>query len=961
MKVPARKATLRATDGPIYAADGGGIGDKKTPKTDNLNLPASWVNRDTTAHPNTHFLAQGEQPLTDDQLLQLGLSRFNPAAENTKATQEGDNGWYKAVPYTPPVNTVIPSTTDMVNQAMPATGIAKALPKYPRVGTPDWEANQAAVLKLREERQTELSGRAEGGYVGKGIQGLLAGGAVGKDDVIKDPNYRKYKSGFVPVVEDIGLTVADLALGSIAPDLIKSEDYQTRGGANEGNATAHAVGQVAGGVATGVLGAINPAWGAAAEGVHGLGSMVDGEDKKIEQGQIDVENSVKGIAKIAGGVAGSKISSNSDTVAPQAKGTGIASVIDSAVPLVQQATAKKDENTAGSDYSNYDTSLFNSAQQSVWSEAKTNEDKAALIKEWGLAEGGPVQSGKGLSKMKMYSKMDTGKAEGGKIVGKGGPKTDSIPAMLDNGGFVVPAENAHLAEQIRTDYLGDFKSKKAKIKNGDTKVMISDGEHYFDAEERAHLESQGIDLNALAPNAKDGEGKAEGGGVDGGEDLIKIGEERLRKKKESQAKEKAKTSEDSSKKDLIEKNASAWSENKVFRREKQNEYRDKLLDIEAQRIDNDKRYKAWIKVIDNPNSTEAQIAGAQFANGKKSRYNSEEEYVTNAKKLKAEADKILKDKSVWDNDKNFDDTTGGIKSGTGNESQLKKAVDPKRVPGMATPTGGTGKGITKVIGDNGPVTSTGSTSSGKGIAKTMEDQKLANKDLQTFTPVTADVNASKVNAEGVASTEEPAKNNTATNTTGTSKTKPEDDVKKGSSIEQMIALTQAGLGLSQLLADGKRPVDMLDPDFEKSVTDAIDESKFGLSDQQRTYASNGIERNRRNGIADIVNLSGGNSGTALANINSANIAADDQMTGLSIQSENLRLNKKKYADSLVAAKAGMKRQLFDDKIGAFEQDQTAGAALLGSGIKNLIGSMRYDKQLAADAEAEKLSTPTFTF
>jgi len=93
------------------------------------------------------------------------------------------------------------------------------------------------------------------------------------------------------------------------------------------------------------------------------------------------------------------------------------------------------------------------------------------------------------------------KAEGGQIVGKGGPKEDVISMKAESGGFVVPAENAGIANEIRKQFLG--KNKKAPLKSGETDIKVSNGEHYFTRKEANFLTSIGIDLNALAPNAED--------------------------------------------------------------------------------------------------------------------------------------------------------------------------------------------------------------------------------------------------------------------------------------------------------------------------------------------------------------------------------------------------------------------------------------------------------------------------
>lgn len=91
--------------------------------------------------------------------------------------------------------------------------------------------------------------------------------------------------------------------------------------------------------------------------------------------------------------------------------------------------------------------------------------------------------------------------EGGEVEGAGGPKDDKINMSLPERSFVVPVENADKAEALRKKHLG--KTTKKMKSGGDVPVKLSDGEHVFTPEERDVLESQGVDLSALAPNAQE--------------------------------------------------------------------------------------------------------------------------------------------------------------------------------------------------------------------------------------------------------------------------------------------------------------------------------------------------------------------------------------------------------------------------------------------------------------------------
>lgn len=102
---------------------------------------------------------------------------------------------------------------------------------------------------------------------------------------------------------------------------------------------------------------------------------------------------------------------------------------------------------------------------------------------------------------------------GGKIVGKGSAKSDSINMKAEDGSFIVPAENSALAKQLGIDYLGWSSDEKASKENGSTKINASNGEVIFTPEEVSILEYHGVDLNELAPHANDGDAMKCGGKV----------------------------------------------------------------------------------------------------------------------------------------------------------------------------------------------------------------------------------------------------------------------------------------------------------------------------------------------------------------------------------------------------------------------------------------------------------------
>lgn len=96
------------------------------------------------------------------------------------------------------------------------------------------------------------------------------------------------------------------------------------------------------------------------------------------------------------------------------------------------------------------------------------------------------------------------KAEGGIIEGKGTGKSDSINMNAEPGAFIVPIENADKAIQLGQEFLGWNSKTMAKRNTGDKKIKVSDGEVYFTPEEVGALKYYGVNVDSLAPNAKQG-------------------------------------------------------------------------------------------------------------------------------------------------------------------------------------------------------------------------------------------------------------------------------------------------------------------------------------------------------------------------------------------------------------------------------------------------------------------------
>lgn len=104
-----------------------------------------------------------------------------------------------------------------------------------------------------------------------------------------------------------------------------------------------------------------------------------------------------------------------------------------------------------------------------------------------------------------------GMAKGGKVEGAGTAKSDSIDKRVEDGSFIVPAENAEKAMQYGKSYLNWKGDESANRKYPGTEVALSNGEVLFTPEESDILRYHGIDLDALAPNADNDKEMKNGG------------------------------------------------------------------------------------------------------------------------------------------------------------------------------------------------------------------------------------------------------------------------------------------------------------------------------------------------------------------------------------------------------------------------------------------------------------------
>lgn len=166
----------------------------------------------------------------------------------------------------------------------------------------------------------------------------------------------------------------------------------------------------------------------------------------------------------------------------------------------------------------------------------------------------------------------------------------------------------------------------------------------------------------------------------------------------------------------------------------------------------------------------------------------------------------------------------------------------------------------------------------------------------------------------------------------------------GGLANYIIPAKQVQLGQKFLAASGKRPVDKVDPDFQAAVTKAQANARFGYTPEEQALIDQKNISALRSGENAARNYSGGSASSALSLTRQA--ANDYFSRGLqsAIANKNLQMNKQQYADALNQNKASMNRQLFQDNLNAWNQQQVAGGNLVSAGLQNLMGANRLQRE-----------------
>ena len=156
---------------------------------------------------------------------------------------------------------------------------------------------------------------------------------------------------------------------------------------------------------------------------------------------------------------------------------------------------------------------------------------------------------------------------------------------------------------------------------------------------------------------------------------------------------------------------------------------------------------------------------------------------------------------------------------------------------------------------------------------------------------------------------------------------------------------------------GKRPVGTIDAGFQGVLNNSMAAAKYGLSPQENALLNQQNTDLRNQEIA-------AQRGAGMQNIVNTRSAINDSFgRGLKTAIANTQAQQAKQAqaNALTVNKAEMQRQLFEDTMGAWQQNQKAGATLLSTGLADQIASKRYQAALLAQEKNRLLENPQYNY
>lgn len=591
--------------------------------------------------------------------------------------------------------------------------------------------------------------------------------------------------------------------------------------------------------------------------------------------------------------------------------------------------------------------------------------------------------GKGLlGKLGTVANVGLGKKtfkDGGEIKGKGTGTSDEVEMSAEAGSFIVPRKNSTLAKKLRKDILGKTLSVAPK-KMGETEIRASNGEHIFSKDEVNSLIEAGVDLDSLAPEAKDKlrdnlncggaiKGYAFGGEVDAevkGDDKDFAKNERAKIESERRAdvkrvgEIKAKQLADTK---LRELNASIYKGLEKQLADKKS--------AEAVLKKNKTELDALKNSYDTYDKQSSEAMGRTSTSGEKLVGSSSRPAPESVRKEKEKLLKLIEDKQnsineaqkKYDystNEKNYVATTKAATSGT-------MAADPygiskqKEIPSRTGAEAAAAiKGDTS-LGNTGTKNAVGSKSVSVPKASLTPDYMDRINMNQIDQPVATEPQLRGANAlNGQPTIVDPASAQLSSNAAQTGNKGVNWDKiggGLGNALSYGLPLAQAAIGYDQLRKQGPRPVGSLDQDFLQALnksklnaTNADNNAKFGFSPEQDAMLRQQNNALTNNARYEARNLSGGSSAVALGLERAAANDSFGRNLSSRVNSNNLQLQKQQFAqnqqaqvNALTEAKQEANRRLFTDNLTGWKERQVGAGNLLSTGIGNALDAYRFNQ------------------
>lgn len=524
---------------------------------------------------------------------------------------------------------------------------------------------------------------------------------------------------------------------------------------------------------------------------------------------------------------------------------------------------------------------------------------------------------------KQLEERQAGYAKGGYVNGLGTGTSDSIKAKILPESFIVPAKNAAVGEQVLNHVQGLKKGgitkapsikKKADLdQEGGEEVKLSKGEFVFTPQQRKEIISElGEDvLEALAPDAEHGEDEMKNGGLTAAKAKIILHDGTIRGK--------AITDKQRKYFGAISNGYKCGGEVKGYA---------KGTDPEGVTGDDEKQQltKTANKLRADIKAGKASNRGLEFDKKGLREIESKLLNYDEKKKLRHTADKIREDINngkVSSNGLEFD------KKGLREIESKLSAIDKTYIPGKINTAPKIGTTVKAKDIYTGP----------KGEAS---DTEVPKEDTQT-SYAKMGVNAKPILSETLNTEVVTPKGKQGINGL---KTGMDIASQLGGLANYIPGYNQYKMGRQFLAESGKRPVGKIDPDFQDAVNKAQTNARFGYTPEEQALLDQRNINALRTGENAARNYSGGSASNALSLTRQA--ANDYFGRGLqsAIANKNLQMDKQTQANSMVTQKANMNRQLFEDTMNAWQQNQKAGSSLVGAGLKNMIDANRLNRETA---------------